>query len=146
MKTYEFTINGKEYTVEIGAVESTSAQVVVNGQNYTVNYPEKKVSQPVAVAPVAAPVAAAPVSAAPAKPAPAAVPAGGSTIASPLPGVILQVLVKDGEAVKRGQKLLVLEAMKMENDILAEADGTVTKVLVQQGDSVLEGADLVVMA
>ena len=64
-------------------------------------------------------------------------------IKSPLPGIIISIDVKEGQAVKRGQKLAVIEAMKMENDILSEADGTVTAIHARKGDSVLEGADIV---
>ena len=74
-------------------------------------------------------------------------PAGGAgqAVTSPLPGVILEVCVKEGDAVKRGQTVMVLEAMKMENAIEATADGTVTAIKVGKGDSVLEGAPLVII-
>ncbi|MBQ9660995.1 MAG: acetyl-CoA carboxylase biotin carboxyl carrier protein subunit, partial [Bacteroidales bacterium] len=79
-----------------------------------------------------------------AAPAAAPKPAGaGKKIGSPLPGVIISVDVKEGQAVKRGQKVAVIEAMKMENEILAECDGTITAIHVSKGDSVLEGADIV---
>ena len=79
--------------------------------------------------------------------APAAKPAGaGKAVTSPLPGVIIEVSVKEGQAVKAGQKVAVIEAMKMENEIQAETDGTVTAVLVSKGDSVLEGAEIVKIA
>ena len=99
-----------------------------------------------AAAPVAA-VAAAPAAAA--APAPAAKPAAagaGKKVVSPLPGVIIEVSVKEGQAVKAGQKVAVIEAMKMENEIAAENDGTVTAIHVSKGDSVLEGADIVTIA
>ena len=67
----------------------------------------------------------------------------GTTIKSPLPGIIISIDVKEGQAVKRGQKVAVIEAMKMENDILAETDGTITAIHARKGDSVLEGADIV---
>ena len=74
-------------------------------------------------------------------------PAGGAAgaVRSPLPGVILSVDCKVGDTVKRGQKLLVLEAMKMENTIPADRDGKIVEVKVNKGDSVLEGADLVII-
>ena len=79
--------------------------------------------------------------------APASKPAGaGKAVTSPLPGVIIEVSVKEGQAVKAGQKVAVIEAMKMENEIQASADGTVTAVLVNKGDSVLEGAEIVKIA
>ena len=68
-----------------------------------------------------------------------------SGIKSPLPGVILEIKVKEGDAVKRGQTLLVLEAMKMENDIKADRDGKVTAIKVSKGESILEGTDLIII-
>ena len=143
MKEYKFKINGKDYAVSIGEAEGKMLSVTVNGASYQV-----ELDQEVAAAP--APVAAAP--AQQAAPAPAAAPgapanpgagAGKTTIHSPLPGIIISIDVKEGQAVKRGQKVAVIEAMKMENDILAECDGTVTAVHARKGDSVLEGADIV---
>ena len=141
MKTYKFKINGKEYEVAINNVEGKNASVTVNGAEYQV-----ELENAPAAAPVAAPVAAAPAAAAPAA-APAAKPAGaGKVVASPLPGVIIEVSVKEGQAVKAGQKVAVIEAMKMENEIAAECDGTITAIHVAKGDSVLEGADIVTIA
>jgi len=131
MKQLKITVNGKTYDVmveETGSVAST----------------------PVAAAPVAAPTAApvaAPAPAHAATPTPAApVAAGSETITSPMPGTILGVKVNAGDAVKAGDVLLVLEAMKMENEIKAPHDATVAAVLVKQGDSVDSGADLVSLA
>ena len=136
MKKYNFKINGKEYEVTIGEAEGKNLTVNVNGADYQVELEN---------APVAAPVQAAPVAqAAPAAPAAAPKPAGaGTTVKSPLPGIIISIDVKEGQAVKCGQKVAVIEAMKMENDILAEQDGTVTAIHANKGDSVLEGADIV---
>lgn len=136
MKKYNFKINGKEYEVTIGEAEGKNLTVNVNGADYQVELEN---------APVAAPVQATPVAqAAPAAPAAAPKPAGaGTTVKSPLPGIIISIDVKEGQAVKRGQKVAVIEAMKMENDILAEQDGTVTAIHANKGDSVLEGADIV---
>ena len=141
MKTYKFRINGNEYNVDINSVEGNIADVTVNGASYKV-----EMDTPVApAAPVAAGPAQAPVAAA--APAPAAAPAGsGKAITSPLPGVIIEVSVKEGQAVKAGQKVAVIEAMKMENEIQAPSDGTVTAILVHKGDSVLEGAEIVKIA
>ena len=139
MKAYKFKINGKEYNVAVNGIEGKNADVTVNGVNYQV-----ELENEVAAAPVAAPAAASPAAAAAPAAAPAAAaPAGGKKIGSPLPGVIISVDVKEGQAVKRGQKVAVIEAMKMENEILAECDGTITAIHVKQGDSVLEGADIV---
>ena len=142
MKEYKFKINGNEYNVAINNIEGKNADVTVNGVAYNVELENAPVAAPVA-APAAPAQAAAP-TAAPA--APAAAPAGGKTITSPLPGVIIDVCVKEGQAVKKGQKLAVLEAMKMENEILAECDGTVSSIMVKKGDSVLEGANIVSIA
>ncbi len=154
MKEYSFKINGKQYDVTVESVEGKNAQVVVNGAAYSVEI-EKGAAEAPAAAPVAAPaLQAAPAQAspaqtspAPAAPAPAAKPASpGTKVESPLPGVIIEVSVKEGQAVKMGQKVAVLEAMKMENEIAATADGTVTAIHVAKGDSVLEGAPIVTIA
>jgi len=144
MKTYKFKINGNDYEVMVNSVEGNTADVTVNGTGYKVEM-ENAPAAP-AAAPKSEPAAApAPVAAAPA--APAAKAAGeGQTVTSPLPGLIIEVSVKEGQAVKAGQKVAVIEAMKMENEIQAPADGTVTAVLVGKGDSVLEGAPVVKIA
>ena len=143
MRTYKFKINGNEYNVEINSVEGNIADVTVNGASYKV-----EMDTPVAPAPAAAPATPATSAPAPAPAsAPATAPAGASkVITSPLPGVIIEVSVKEGQAVKAGQKVTVIEAMKMENEIQASCDGTVTAVLVNKGDSVLEGAEIVKIA
>ena len=142
MKEYKFKINGKDYAVTIGEAEGKLLSVNVNGANYQVELENAPVAAP-AAAPVqaTAPAAAAPVVAAPAAPAGA-----GEKVNSPLPGVIVEVSVKEGQAVKAGQKVAVLEAMKMENEIPAPKDGTITAVHVQKGDSILEGAPVVSIA
>lgn len=141
MSTYNLKINGKQYNVTVNSVEGNNASVNVNGVDYNVEI--EGGAAPV-VAPVAAPVAAP--AAAPVVSAPAAAPAGGKSIVSPLPGVIISVDVKEGQAIKRGQKVAVIEAMKMENEILAEFDGTVTAIHVSKGDSVLEDAKIVTIS
>lgn len=146
MKTYKFRINGNEYNVDINSVEGNIADVTVNGASYQVEMenapaPVQKLVQAPATA-TAAPTATA---TAPA-PKPAAPAGAGKPVTSPLPGVIIEVSVKEGQAVKAGQKVAVLEAMKMENEIQAPADGTVTAILVNKGDSVLEGAEIVKIA
>lgn len=131
MKEYKFKINGKEYNVAIGQAEGKMLSVNVNGADYQVELEN---------APAAAPSFATADNA----PAAATKPSGaGTVIKSPLPGIIISIDVKEGQAVKRGQKVAVIEAMKMENDILAECDGTVTAVQARKGDSVLEGAPIV---
>lgn len=146
MKTYKFRINGNEYNVDINSAEGNIADVTVNGASYQVEMenapaPVQKPVQAPATA-TAAPTATA---TAPA-PKPAAPAGAGKPVTSPLPGVIIEVSVKEGQAVKAGQKVAVLEAMKMENEIQAPADGTVTAILVNKGDSVLEGAEIVKIA
>ena len=145
MKEYKLKINGNEYNVTVNEVDGSMAEVEVNGTPFKVEFdkPVKKAAAPVAK-PVAKSAAPAPAAAPVAKP---AAPAGGAgtAVTSPLPGVILDVCVKEGDAVKRGQTVLVLEAMKMENAIEATADGTVTAIKVGKGDSVLEGAPLVII-
>ena len=146
MKEYKLKINGNDYNVVVNDVAEGEASVEVNGTPYNVEYertdkpkkPTIKIVRPSSVTPAAAAPAAAP------KPAAASVP-GGTTVPSPLPGVILELSVKEGDQVKTGQKLLVLEAMKMENVIEAPVNGTVKSIKVNKGDSVLEGAPLVIL-
>lgn len=144
MKEYKLKINGNEYNVTVNEVDGSMAEVEVNGTPFKVEFdkPVKKAAAPVAK-PVAKSAAPAPASAPVAKPAAAS--GAGTAVTSPLPGVILDVCVKEGDAVKRGQTVMVLEAMKMENAIEATADGTVTAIKVGKGDSVLEGAPLVII-
>ena len=145
MKEYKFKINGKDFHVAVNGISGTKADVTVNGVNYDVEL-ENAVAPVQQAAPAqTAPVA--PVAAAPKAPSAASAPAtGGKAITSPLPGVIISVDVKEGSVVKRGQKVAVIEAMKMENDILADADGTVTAVHVSKGDTVAEDAKIVTIA
>lgn len=143
MKEYKFKINGNDYTVAINSIEGNIADVTVNGAAYKV-----EMENAPAVAAVPAPVSAAPAApvAVPAA-APAPAPAGAAkVIEAPLPGVIIEVSVKEGQAVKAGQKVAVLEAMKMENEIQAECDGTVTAIHVAKGDQVVEGSKLISIA
>ena len=146
MKSYKFRINGNEYNVDINSVEGNIADVTVNGASYQVEMenapaPVQKPAQAPATATTA------PASSAATTPAPkAAVPAGaGKPVTSPLPGVIIEVSVKEGQAVKAGQKVAVLEAMKMENEIVAPQDGTVASINVHKGDTVNSGDTLVSM-
>ena len=131
---YKVTLNGRTYEVE---VETGKAMCVAEYEAFVP-----------AAAPAAAPVAAAPVAAAPAA-APAApaaaAPVAGEAVTAPMPGNILKVNVTAGQAVKEGDLLLVLEAMKMENEIFAPKDGTVAQVLVSKGSTVDTGATMVVL-
>lgn len=129
---YKVTLNGRTYEVE---VEAGKAMLL----------DEYEAIVPSAPAAPAAP-AAAPAAAAPAAPAAPAVTGAGETVKAPMPGTILKVNVTAGQAVKAGTVLVVLEAMKMENEIMAPKDGTVTQVVVSKGASVDTGAPLVVLA
>lgn len=124
MKKYNVNVNGKTYQIEIEEVQ---------------NFEPKQA--PVAAAP--APAKAAP--AAPAQ-APVSAPAGGETISCPMPGTILDVRCSEGAAVKKGDILFILEAMKMENEIMSPCDGTVRGVSVSKGASVDTGAVLCTIA
>ena len=144
MDKYQYKVNGIDYEVEIEEIEGTTAKVTVNSKSFEVEMKEPvKATKPKKVTPVAAPAAAA-------APAPAAKPAAapakegsGTKVTAPLPGTITEVKVAVGQAVKAGETVIILEAMKMQNNIEAEATGTVTSVLVGQGDTVMEGATLI---
>ena len=130
MRKFMINVNGKSYEVEVeeikdGVIAAPAAQ------------PAPRAAAP--AAPKAAPAPAP-------KAAPAAVPAGASTVTAPMPGTILSISVKAGDAVKKGQVLCILEAMKMENEIMASGDGTVASIAVSQGDSVSTGQVLFALA
>ena len=143
MKEYKYKINGNLYNVVIGDIEDNIAHVEVNGTHYTVEMEKKPKAAP-APKPVTRPVAKPTVTPAAA---PAAKPAASakSGVKSPLPGVILDIKVNVGDEVKKGQTVIILEAMKMENSINADKDGKVTAINVSKGESVLEGTDLVII-
>ncbi len=130
---YKVTLNGKTYEVE-----------VEHGKAVLLDEYEALAPTPAAAAPAAAPVAAAP-AAAPAPAAPVNL-AAGETVAAPMPGNILRVEVNQGDTVKAGQLLVVLEAMKMENEIVAPKDGTVAQVVTSKGAVVDTGSPLVIIA
>lgn len=141
VKEYKYKINGNLYKVTIGDIEDNIAHVEVNGTPYSVKM--EQAPKPAVEKPVVRPVAAAPKpAAAPARPAAAAAKSG---VKSPLPGVILDIKVNVGDMVKKGDTVIILEAMKMENNINADKDGKVTAVNVSKGDSVLEGTDLIII-
>lgn len=143
MKKYKFTINGNQYEVEIQNVEDNIVEVDVNGTKYQVEI-EKKIQTtktPKLVRTPATPSLE--IEKSTQKTAKPGEVKGVGTIKSPLPGVILNIIVKEGDVVKIGDKLLVLEAMKMENNINSDKEGKVTSIKVKPGDSVLEGDVLI---
>jgi len=138
MKNFKYTINGNSYDVVINGIEDNVADVEVNGISYEVvmdkpvkkqTFVEEKRLKSNDLPPLTQPQRA----------------TGASALRSPLPGVILDVSCKVGDTVKKGQKVMVLEAMKMENVINADRDGVVKEIKVSKGDSVLEGDDLIVI-
>lgn len=154
MGKYNFRINGHDYQVDVNSVEGGIADVTVNGTDYKVELadavpaPAQQAVRPApqatfTAAPAVTPQATAPAPQA-AQTATASAPQGkGEVVTAPLPGVILDIKVKVGDAVKAGQTVAVLEAMKMENEIESTASGTVTAVNAGKGDSVLEGAAII---
>ena len=140
MKDFKFKIDGKDFTTSVDEQGNGQLTVKVNGHAYQVELPEPVVAARPTIPPMTA-QAAAPAAHTPA-PAPAA--AGASaTVTSPLPGTITKVNVAAGQKVKKGEVLLVMEAMKMANDVVAEADGTVQQVCVKEGQSVNQGDVLI---
>ncbi len=143
MKQYKYRINGSMYNVVVNKTSDEVAEVEVNGTPYTIEIekdskkkvttafqkPAQAITHTTPAAPTSAPVKQQ-----------AAASAG--SLKSPLPGIILDITCNVGDTVKKGQKLLVLEAMKMENNIIADKDGKVTDIKVRKGDSVLEGSEL----
>jgi biotin carboxyl carrier protein len=145
MKKFKFTINGNQYETEILNLEDNVAEVEVNGTLYKVEVDKamKAVKTPKLVRQVSVPSTDSHPSVA--KTSSPAGPKGAGSIKSPLPGVILEMYVREGDTVKMGQKLLMLEAMKMENNIEADKAGKVTSILKQKGDSVMEGDVLIII-
>jgi len=152
MKDYSLKINGQNYNVQIDEVNETStmAHVTVNGTPYEVEIAGASAassSKPqVAPAPREANSGMiTPTTAAPAPRIAPSAPSAGSAIKCPLPGTVLAVKVAVGDSVTAGQTLVVLEAMKMENNIDADRAGVVKEILVQQGATVMEGDNLIVI-
>lgn len=143
MKKFKFTINGNQYETEILSVDDNIAEIEVNGTSYKVEVDKeiKTSKTPKLVRPVAVPSTDAHPSVA--KTSSPSAPKGAGSIKSPLPGVILEVYVREGDMVKMGQKLIMLEAMKMENNIEADKPGKVLSILKHKGDSVMEGDVLI---
>ena len=132
MKQYKYKINGNLYNVTVNDPEENIVNVEVNGTPYKVEL-DKPVKATITPKPVTRPAAAPKTD------------NGAPGVKSPLPGVILDIRVKEGDTVKKGQTVIILEAMKMENNINAHKDGKISEIKVKQGDSVLEGTDLVII-
>lgn len=152
-KEFSFKINGAEYKCAVEEIEAGLTEVTVNGKKYTVETEKPVAPAPKAApaaapkaAPAPAPAAAAPKAAAPAPKAAAPAAAAGAQVKSPLPGSVVKVCVSEGQDVKKGDTLLILESMKMENPILAEQDGKVAQVAVAAGQTVMQDDLLVVLA
>lgn len=143
MKEYRFKINGKDYHAEVQGNGDGTVDVTLNGVQYCV---ELEKSSPAEVRSVREVAAARPITSSPAPSVKTAEPGAkiaGKGVTSPLPGVIIDIFVKEGQQVKAGERVAVLEAMKMENDILADRNGTIKTINVNKGDSVLEGATII---
>ena len=145
MKKFKFTINGNEYAADVMSIEENTAEVAINGVSYTVEIDQKvqTVKTPKLVRTPAVPSTDSHPSVS--KTSSPSAPKGTGSIKSPLPGVILDIYVREGDTVKIGQKLLMLEAMKMENNINADKEGRVASIKVSKGDSVMEGDILIVI-
>ncbi|MGM0612954.1 MAG: biotin/lipoyl-containing protein [Bacteroidota bacterium] len=145
MKEFEFTINGNKYSVEIRNFESNVATVEVNGTPYEVEI-HKEMKQPKTPTLIRKEVKSQK-SAEPSqsKQADSSSDGAGYQVNAPLPGTILDIHVKPGDQIKKGQNLVTMEAMKMENSVLADKDGTVKEIKVSQGDNVLQDDLLIEM-
>jgi biotin carboxyl carrier protein len=139
MKKYKFTINGNKYAVEINSVEDQVILLEVNGTPYTIEVDKeiKQTKTPTLVRSVAVPSTDQSVQVT------STVKMG--SIKSPLPGTILDLFVKEGDKVEIGQKILLLEAMKMENNIESDKAGVVKEIKVSKGSAVMEGDVLLVI-
>ena len=150
MKNYKFKINGNDYNVDINEVEGQEIKLDVNGTPYIVTVDkEMRAQKPRTTIVNSNPAPRVAVASGEVQRASAPNPnaaAGGTKVATPLPGTILDVFVNVGDQVKAGQRVVLLEAMKMENNIESDTDGTVTSVNVRKGDSVLEGDTLIVIS
>jgi biotin carboxyl carrier protein len=143
MRKYDLTINSNDYEVIVKKVTDTEALVEVNGQEHTVSI--NQIQQLVLPETVPKPPQeVAKPSAAASGPSPAASPSGDNVIA-PMPGQIKSIFVREGDKVKAGQKLLIMEAMKLENKLPATRDGVVKNILVRDGDIVSQGQELIVI-
>lgn len=142
MKEYKLKLKGKDYNVAIFSIEGKTADVSVNGIRYRVDIEGESTPEPLLRSGLLQPRRSEAQRESAMHKNVSNLASAGKTVSSPLPGVVLSINVKEGQLVQRGQKVAVVEAMKMENDILAPIDGVVTTVFATAGDSVLEGAKL----
>jgi biotin carboxyl carrier protein len=147
MKEYRYEINGKTYRVRIKEMYGEHAVVEVNNQTYQVNMMMARVPEPRKGGPLNVPESSpsGPLPPADASAPPRPSPAANGGVKAPMPGVIIKVMVDEGDMVNAGDKVMVIEAMKMENDIKAHKSGTVKKIMVDQGDSVNTGDTLMLI-
>lgn len=131
MKTFKFTIDANKYEIAVNGVENDVVNLTLNGKNYAVMY-EREEEEIVPIKPLQA---AAKAETAPAKP-------KANIITSPLPGTILSVDAKVGQSVKCGETVVVLESMKMENNIMIEKDGVIKAISVEAGQNIMQGEPL----
>jgi len=142
MKKYKFTIHGNEYDVHIKSVEDNIIDLDINGSSYQVEV-DKNI-QPAKTPKLVRARVETHEDATPEKVTSASAPAPpAGKISSPLPGTVINIMVREGDTVKVGQKLMVLEAMKMENNIDSDKDGKVLSIPVRPGQSVMEGDTLI---
>ena len=155
MAKYQYTVKGVDYEVEIQDIEGNIANVTVNGIPFEVEMkqPVKAGKQKVKLsgeqkesAPTATPTATATPAATTTAAAQPAAAASGKPVVAPLPGTINEIKVKVGDKVNAGDTVVILEAMKMQNNIEAETSGTITSINVNKGDAVMEGDTLVTIA
>lgn len=148
MKEYKYIINGNEYSVNIENLQGNQANVTVNGKPYNVEIVDNEVKKVTPIKPAVTPAAPAPAAKPAATATPAAKPAApaaageGAPFKAPLPGTIVDIKAAVGQQVAIGDVVLILEAMKMENEITAEKAGTISAISVNKGDTVMEGTTL----
>lgn len=146
MRMYNLTINNNNYEVLVKSVSLESANVEVNGEEHNITINEiKNIASP-ALMPQGAELKAIPTqSKAVYRKTPTPAKASGKSVSAPIPGQIKALFVKEGDSVKVGQKVLVMEAMKMENTINSDFDGVVKKVLIGDGDTVSQDQELILI-
>ena len=139
MPEYKIKINDKTYDINVGRILDDSVEVTLDGKTYRVEVetPMRKASKTPVIRRNRQVINAAEV---PDRTSPPGIPTGSGQIIAPLPGLILKMLVKEGDEVNEGQPVAIMEAMKMENEIESPASGTVTEILVSEGENVLENA------